>query len=86
MAHWHNFNPLAATCVYLSEEDLSSFRRSGDWLHGYGNKLYYYILPKRHEAGYSAGVRYGKEPHEYLSFLLNPSLGESYLEKYKVKV
>ena len=72
MAHWHDFNPWAAYCLYLSYEEMRELLGAtypDERLAAYGSKLDAYILPQGKDMvrQYSFGIRYGREGGDYLS-------------------
>lgn len=84
MAHWHNFNPWAATCIYVpSIAEALDLDYEDFVFKEYGRKVDAYIL-KSPSGFHSFGIRYGKEGHEYLSPQINPQRAEELLRKYEV--
>lgn len=82
MTYWHNENPWADKVVYVPAEELAEALSGGTIKQPDGSvvemdasfyinawdrlgEIDVYII--KGDAGYSAGVRYGAEPHEYLS-------------------
>lgn len=76
--HWHEHNPWRDNLIYVSLEELAACHHAvndpssawrmvdaiAHWLQ-YGDQLDAYILVNT--TLMSAGVRYGPEPHQYLS-------------------
>ena len=68
LAHWHDFNPWADHCLYISQEAYEYIfpdGRAERMVKGYGSKLDVYLL--ENGAHYSCGIRYGKADDHYLS-------------------
>lgn len=74
MAHWHSFNPWAATLIYPAsvKEVVSALSPNTAGLFGYAlaqaqyrGPVDVYIVAGGRRA--SLGIRYGKEPGDYLS-------------------
>ncbi len=92
MAHWHDFNPWSCKAIYLPDlEELvhclypqgrhpvSPFDILAQWQSH--KKLDAYLLPQS-EGQFLCGLRYGKEPHEYYSPLIDRFIGQLLFDKY----
>lgn len=84
MAHWHDHNPWAEHCLYVSEEAMQEVLTEAGWkessLEGYGNKLDAYLL--FHPQRSSFGIRFGKEPAHYLSPPISNELARKLCDRF----
>lgn len=88
MAHWHDFNPWAQHCVYISYEEMRELLAdkpfySDERLAQHGSRLDAYILPQPSESftRYSFGLRFGREGADYLSIPITNIQGDALMEK-----
>lgn len=83
MAHWHDFNPWARNCVYISEEEMREVLGESwpdEMLSAYGTRLDAYIIPQP-DGRYSFGIRYGKEGGDYLSPVIYREEGDAIMAR-----
>jgi len=71
--HWHFYNPWRDKLVYVRLTDLLKLLPAGysGYVANYGRRLDAYLLPQPNGL-FSVGIRYGSEPHEYLSPYVDP--------------
>jgi len=90
MAHWHDFNPWADCLTYITAEDADALLQGAYcddayWhciVEEYGPRLDPYLLPQPN-GRFSFGIRYGREPGEYLSPQCRPADAAAILAKHK---
>lgn len=80
MAHWHDYNPWADTCLYIpSIAEVMGHEYERKILIELGAKLDAYILPQPNGT-YLFGIRYGKEGPDYLSPFIHTKEKQDCLE------
>jgi hypothetical protein len=89
MAHWHDYNPWADRLIYIPslEELAEALQYPGiisekvkQWQKA-GKKLDAYVLCQP-SGDHCMGIRYGAEPHEYISPYGNREKLQRLIDKY----
>lgn len=85
MAHWHDFNPWATHLIYVpSIAEAKDAQYENYVFHYYGVAVDAYILAQP-SGQHSLGIRYGKEPEDYLSPPIAQDKAEQLIKKYGSK-
>jgi hypothetical protein len=86
MAHFHSYNPWAHKLVYISSiAEAIGLAAETRIFNEYGIKLDAYIL-RQPSGWHSFGIRYGKEPYEYLSPSIDPEIAKMLLNRHEAKL